>query len=136
MTLSDQDRKELAKVRIENARATLEDAKRLIVAGSLRGAANRAYYSMFYAASALAISRGVVLSKHSALIAFFQKEYVKTGLLDRKHGRALQKAFEDRSEADYQDFVKFTTEQMQRRVEDAAEFIRTVETFLGIERTD
>jgi hypothetical protein len=34
------------------------------------------------------------------------------------------------------DFVKFTAEQMQKRLEEAAEFIRTVETFLGIEGTD
>lgn len=97
---------------------------------SLRGAANRAYYAMFYAVSALAVSRGRSFRKHSGLIAYFQKEFVVTGFLNRKHGRALQKTFEDRSEADYQDYVKLTREQIQFRIREASGLITAVKELL------
>ncbi len=61
MTLTEQDRKALVNVRLQNAKATLEDARKLFNENSMRGAVNRAYYSMFYAVSALAIYRGWLL---------------------------------------------------------------------------
>ena len=64
MSLSPEDAAALIKVRMENARTTVRDAQLLRDAGSLRSAINRAYYAMFYAASALALSRGLSLSKH------------------------------------------------------------------------
>jgi uncharacterized protein (UPF0332 family) len=130
MTLSEQDRQVLTGVRLENADRTLDDAQALLERGSLRGAANRVYYAVFYAISALAVSRGQSFRKHSGLIAYFHKEFILTGLLNRKHGRALQKAFEDRSEADYQDYLKMTKEQIQARISEASGLIAGVREFL------
>ncbi|MBW2172713.1 MAG: HEPN domain-containing protein [Deltaproteobacteria bacterium] len=126
MTLAEEDLKALTKVRLENADKALDDAEALFERDSLRGAANRVYYAMFYAVSALAISQGRSFRRHSGLIAYFQKEFVLTGLLNRKHGRALQKAFEDRSEADYQDYAKLTKEQIQARMDEASDLITAV----------
>ncbi len=59
------------------------DAARLLMDGSyLEIAASRAYYSMFYAAEALLLDRGLKFSSHSAVIAAFGKEFAKRGLLD------------------------------------------------------
>ena len=130
MPITEEDREALIKVRIENAKSTLEDASQLLKSGSLRGAANRIYYAMFYAVSALAISQGLSFRKHTTLISFFQKEFSKTGIFDRKHGRALQKAFEDRSEADYQDYMKLTNEQIALRMNEATELIDAVDSYI------
>ena len=132
MSLSPEDTAAVIKVRMENARITVRDAQLLRDAGSLRSAVNRAYYAMFYAASALALSRGLSLSKHSAVISFFHREFVKPGLLGREHGRALQKAFEDRSEADYQDYLRVTAQQVDARLVEARDFIEVVSTYLGL----
>ena len=120
-------------MRTENARATVRDAQLLRDAGSLRSAINRAYYAMFYAASALALSRGLSLSKHSAVISFSHRDFVKPGLLSREHGRALQKAFEDRSEAEDQDYLRLTEQQVDARLAEARDFIEVVSTYLGLE---
>lgn len=130
MTLSDQERQELVDVRLQTARQMLEDARQLLNVDSLRSAVNRSYYAMFHAVSALSISRGLTHRKHTQLIAFFQKEYAKPEILDRKHGRALQKAFEDRSEADYQDFVTFSEEQVKERITEAEAFIEAIQAHL------
>lgn len=132
MSLTPEDTAAVIRVRMENAEATLRDAQLLHDAGSLRSAVNRAYYSMFYAASALALHQGLSLSKHSAVISFFHREFVKPGLLGREHGRALQKAFEDRSEADYQDYLRLTAEQVAARLVEARDFIAAVSAYLGL----
>lgn len=130
MILSREDKVALVSARLEAAKQALKDARNLAESGSSRGAMNRAYYAMFHAVSALAISRSEMHKKHTHLIAFFQKEYAKQEIVDRKHGRALQKAFEDRSEADYQDYVTFTREQMDHRLTETEEFINAVEAVI------
>ena len=103
---------------MENAEEALHDAERLLDDGSLRGAANRIYYAVFHAVSALALSRGVSFKKHGSLLTYFHKEFVRTGILDRAHGRAVQKAADDRSDADYSDYVTFTTAQITVRTKE------------------
>ena len=131
MTMTPEERRQLVAIRLDNARGTLADAETLTAHGRLRSALNRAYYAMFYAVSALAISRGESHRKHTQLIAFFQREYVRPGTIERRHGRALQKAFEDRSEADYQDFLRFTGEDVERRIGEAREFVTAVAGLLS-----
>ena len=120
---------ELVLVRLATAQQMLDDAAMLRANGSLRSAVNRAYYAMFHTASALALSQGRSFSKHSGVISFFQREFAKPGILDRMHGRALQKAFEDRSEADYQDYVRFTEEQVDARIREATAFLCAVKAY-------
>jgi len=126
MTLAPEERKTIVALRLESARRSLADARLLLAAGSVRGAVNRAYYAMFYAASALAIAGGQSFTKHSALISFIHREFVKPGILPREHGRALQKAFEDRTEGDYQDLVKQKPEDAAAMIQAAAEFIDVI----------
>lgn len=97
---------------------------------SLRSAANRVYYSMFYAVSALAISTGHTFSKHTGLISYFQKEFIKANVFERHHGRSLQKAFEDRSEADYRDYPRITSEDIQRRIKEAEALIKAISDYV------
>ena len=130
MTLDDEQKAGVIGVRLENAHQALTDAEVLLKSGSCRGAINRAYYAMFHAVSALAISTGQVFRKHAALISFFQREFAKPELLDRKHGRALQKAFEDRSEADYEDYIDLDAAQVKNRLREAGSFIEAIEDFL------
>lgn len=129
MTLSPDERANLVRLRLNNARETLEDARVLHERGSIRSAVNRAYYAMFYAASALALDQGQIFSKHKGLVAFIHKEFVKTGRLHVKHGRAFQKAFEDRSEGDYQDHLKLTGNDASEMVTAASDFIAPLHRF-------
>lgn len=126
MTLTEEQKRDVAAVRLENAWGALQDAELLHKSGSLRGAANRAYYAMFYSASALAILDGRSFTKHSGLIAHFQREYAKPEVLDRKYGRALQKAFDDRSEADYEDHLSLSEKQVADRVREARDFLEVI----------
>ena len=52
-------------------------------------------------------------SKHAGVIAYFQKEYIKAEIFDKKYSRYLQQAFQIRNSCDYDDFLLFLS-QMQR----------------------
>lgn len=132
MSIASDQRDALVRLRIENARQALTDARTLLDHGSLRGAANRIYYAMFYAVSSLALAKGVSCRTHVGLIGYFQKEFVKTGVVGREHGRALQKAFDDRSEADYEDLLQFDRGQMATRLGEAEGFIVAVVAHLRL----
>ena len=130
MKLSDEERSNIIQVRLEDARNVFADAQLLLEHGSLRSAANRVYYAMFYAISALTIFKGRTFSKHTGVISYFQKEFVKTKIFSRDHGRAIQKAFEDRSEADYRDYLKITSEDIQQRIKEADALINAISDYV------
>jgi uncharacterized protein (UPF0332 family) len=126
MTFSEADRQALVQVRLTNADTMLEDAHCLLQRASLRSAANRAYYSAFYAVSALALHEGKTFRTHTGLIGFLHGEFVATGKLDQRCGRIVQEAFEDRSEADYEDVPDITGEQITARLGEVAELIKAI----------
>ena len=93
----------------------------LLAQGSLNSAANRFYYAAFYAARALLATREVDSSRHSGVIALFQKHFVKSGAIDAQVAKALPRAFEKRQASDYGDFAVLTEAEVERmRVESRA----------------
>ena len=76
----------LIRYRIDEARDTLDDIQLLLTHGRLRAAANRIYYAAFYAAQAALLTKKLQFSKHSAVITFFDKEFVKTPIAHQNQG--------------------------------------------------
>ncbi len=75
---------DLAQYRIKRAWEMLEAAKENLKIGQYKTALNRSYYAVFHAMRAANILRGFDSSKHSGVIAFFTKEFLKTEYMDRK----------------------------------------------------
>lgn len=75
---------ELAGYRIERAKEMFAAAEGNLKIGQYKTALNRSYYAIFHAMRAANILKGFDSSKHSGVIAFFNKEYLKEGILDRK----------------------------------------------------
>ncbi len=55
---------------------------------------------------------------------------MKSGVLDRAHGRSVQKAADDRSDADYSDSITFTTEQIALRVQECRALVDAVKPLI------
>ena len=68
---------------------------------NIEAAQNRLYYAMFYIVSALGQSKGFITSKHGQLIGWFNREYIKTGILPKKYGELYRNTFKYRQETDY-----------------------------------
>ncbi len=75
--------RELAGYRMEKAKEMLSAAEGTLETGQYKTSLNRSYYAIFHAMRAANIVKGFDPSKHSGVIAFFNKEFLKEGLMDR-----------------------------------------------------
>ena len=122
---------EYAKYRLEVAEERTATTKILIDLGAYRDSINRSYYAIFTAARALLADRDVDFKKYSAVISYFRREYIKTGLFDEKFSDYIGKAFRLRNDCDYGDFVIVSREMAETQYQQAIEFVEAVKTFLG-----
>ena len=122
------DRKALIRLRLENARETLRDAHALFEGGgSARSIINRSYYAMYYAALALLVTVDRNPSKHTGVMAFFDKEFVKNKIVSKELSRMLHEAFESRQEGDYTDSTGIDRKKAVEILKSADEFVKFIE---------
>jgi uncharacterized protein (UPF0332 family) len=79
------DREVLLQYRLREARETLQDAQKMVESDfATRSIVNRAYYALFYAVLALFLRFDVQLktSKHTGIVAAFDREFAHTGRVD------------------------------------------------------
>ena len=95
---------DLTKYRLSAAFERADTAKYLFDDGRYKDSVSRSYYAIFTAVRALLASRNIDFKKHSAVISYFNREYIKTGLFDIKYAKYLRDAFQVRNTADYSDF--------------------------------
>ena len=89
------------KANLERAEQAVNAAQKLLLDGYCDFAASRAYYAVFYAASALLLQEGLEFRKHSGVIATIHQRFVKTGRMEKEFGKNLNWLFELRSIGDY-----------------------------------
>ncbi|MBI3168928.1 MAG: HEPN domain-containing protein [Chloroflexi bacterium] len=119
------------KALIEKAKRSRKAAENLFKDGDVDFSASRAYYSMFYTASALLLSRGLSFSSHSGVIANFGKEFAKTGAINPKYHNYLIDAQDRRNIGDYEIVFTVTDEQAKEMLAWAAEFIAVAEEYIN-----
>jgi uncharacterized protein (UPF0332 family) len=118
---------ELCRYRIRQADEAISESALLMNAGHYRGAINRAYYAMFYATQVLIVLDGVKIRKHSGVLSYFDREFVKTGRIDRTFSKWLHRLFDLRQDADYGDMYEPTKEQCEQALENAREFVERIQ---------
>ena len=89
---------ELARYRVQQAEESLDEARFLLAGGkSARSVINREYYAMFYSVLALLVYEEFSSSKHSGVLSYFNRRFIKGGVFDKSLGLWLGKAFELRN---------------------------------------
>ena len=94
-------------------------------------AAGRAYYAMFYAAEALLCEEGQRSRSHSGVHSLFGEQFAKPGRLDSKYHRWMLAAFARRLQGDYGFDATLAPAEVERTIEQAAEFLAAAEGFLS-----
>ncbi|MFH0866156.1 MAG: HEPN domain-containing protein [Bacteroidota bacterium] len=122
---------ELIILRVEQAKETIREVEILIEKQLFRVAINRIYYGMFYMLLALALKNKFKTSKHIQLIGWFNKTFIKAGLIDIKYGYIIHQAFDERTDSDYGIFTHFTNEEVEKRFIEMKDFISALETFIN-----
>ena len=90
----------------------MTDSELLLNAGRYRSPANRLYYAAFYAAVAVLLTKRLEFSRHSAVIAFFDKEFILSGQLPKEYSKTLHRAFNERQQDDYIPFVEMDADEI------------------------
>lgn len=121
---------DLSRYRLEKAAEMLEAAKRDFKEADYASANNRAYYCLFHAMRAVLALDGEDYKKHSAVIARFTMNYLKTDILPRSYGALITNAALIRNRSDYEDFYVCSIEDTKRLMEGAEDFFLHVSSYL------
>lgn len=121
---------DLIKYRLNNAREKLMAAKLLLDAGHYKDSIGRSYYAIFTAVRAVLAKDSVDFSKHAGVIAYFQKEYIKSGVFDKKYSKYLQGAFQIRNSCDYDDFFIASKSDAEEQYLRASEMLKMIQEYL------
>ena len=117
--------------RLKMAKERLNSSKILLDNGSYKDSIGRSYYAMFTSVRALLAIEGQDFSKHAGVIAYFQKEFVKTGKFDKKYSKYISQAFQIRNNTDYADFFIVSMQDGKEQYERAEEFLEAIEKYLA-----
>ena len=125
------EKKSLSLARYDHAKECLTAAQKLIEQKCYKDATNRSYYAIFTAVRAVLANDKIDFSKHAGVIAYFQREYVKTGKFDKEYSKYLNGAFQIRNNCDYADFFLVSKEDAIEQYQRAEKFIKRVEEYLN-----
>lgn len=121
---------DLIKYRLSSSKEKLLSAKLLLEAGLYKDSVGRSYYAIFSAIRAVLAIRQVDFSKHAGVIAYFQKEFIKTEIFDKKYSKYLQQAFQIRNSCDYDDFFIVSKQDAEEQYERALELLAIIENYI------
>lgn len=118
---------------MKRSRRELEAARFLADGGFAAQAISRAYYAAFYAAEEALLALGETRSKHSGVLAAFEKVVVREGGVDPATGRCLRSLFRRRNEADY-GAAPASKKEAEEATRDAEYVVDAVESWLAARR--
>ena len=122
--------KELSEHRFKQALSAIQSAKFLIERHDYEGAANRTYYAVFHALRSVLALDKVDFRKHSGVISYFRKTYVKTNTFPNEVSKTIGKAFELRSEGDYDDYYEVSEKEITELVDRTEKMLYMIEEYL------
>ncbi len=123
--------KELAGYRLERAKEMLSASESNLEIGQYKTSLNRAYYAVFHAMRSANALKGFDSSKHSGVIAFFTKEYLKTEILDRSLSLIIKESSLCREKSDYDDFYVAGHAEAEEQLKNAKSFVQKIEEYIS-----
>jgi uncharacterized protein (UPF0332 family) len=115
---------------LEKSAQSIDAASSLLRDSYADFSASRAYYAMFYTVEALLLRRDRSFSKHSAVIAAFGKEFVKSGIFDKRFHSFIIGAFDLRNAGDYGSMHAVSAEKAQLTIDEARELYEAIKRYL------
>jgi uncharacterized protein (UPF0332 family) len=121
MTINNRD--DYVKYRFLRAEETLEEALILADNGRWNAVINRLYYSCFYAVTALLLKNNIETQTHDGARIQFGLLFIKTGIIDKSHGKVFTKLFDYRQKGDYGDLFDYDEKITNPLIEQVKSFL-------------
>jgi uncharacterized protein (UPF0332 family) len=115
---------------LDHTQESLESAALNIEHGYYSTAINRAYYAIFYAASALLLTKDISRSKHSGVLVAFRQHFVKPGLIESEYSDIYGDVMDARVDSDYDMTFEADLVTASERLADARRFVERVVCYL------
>jgi uncharacterized protein (UPF0332 family) len=122
--------KDLAEYKLARAREELNTAELLFGNEKLKAANNRAYYSIYYALTAVLCLEPIAFKRHKDTIGYFNKNYIHTGTFPNELGRGIAKAAKVRHASDYDDFYIASKEEAEKQIRTAKLLISAITEYI------
>lgn len=123
--------KELAGYRLARAKEMLLASESNLEIGQYRTSLNRFYYAVFHAMRSANALKSFDSSKHSGVIAYFTKEYLKTEILDRSLAIIIKESSFCRERSDYDDFYVAGKIEAEAQLKNAKYFVQQVDAYVS-----
>lgn len=124
-------RQDIVAYRLRKANQLLHDVDVLIENELWNSTINRMYYACFHAVSALLIKNGIQVKTHMGVRQAFGLHFVKTGLISLEFGRVFSRIYDKRQSSDYDDFIEFTKEEIEKLYPQIKAFVMAVEKLVN-----
>ena len=131
MGLTEIERKEVVKFRLEKARDTFAEIPVQMENKFYRTAANRLYYACYYAATALLINDGYETHTHSGVKTLLGLHYISENKIEKSLGKMYRQLFNLRQTGDYEDWVSIDEDDVKPFIEPAEKFIAEIEHLIN-----
>ncbi len=131
MSLSENERQIIVDREMEKALRTYDDMDFNAREGKWEAAANRLYYALFHAISALLVCDGYNVKSHRGIMAMFGEHYVRTEIFSKKDGSLLSDLVIMRDNADYNCFFEATEEKLSPFIAPTRALIEKIKKYIA-----
>ena len=128
--LTDEEREALVKYRLEKSGETLQEARDCGSMNHWTLAANRLYYSAYYASSALLIQNGIIAKSHEGVIGQIGEKFVLSGVISKDEAKLLARLQNMRKTGDYDDFIEWHQEEVEPLFVPVEKYIEKIKTLV------
>jgi uncharacterized protein (UPF0332 family) len=118
---------------MSQAEETMKSVELCVENHLFKDAINRSYYAAFYAVKAVLALADTDFRRHKDVVAFFNKEYVASGIFQKDIGRLLARLQKKREASDYDDFYIASAEEAREQMDAAETIIQAIRTYLSVD---
>ena len=131
MSLNEEERRILVTLELEKVDKTLNQLQVQLDSELWDLAANRLYYALFHAVSALLISDSHEVGTHRGAVVQFNLHYVKEGIFTKEEGRLYSRLQRLREDGDYNCAIDVEKEEVEEELEPARQLINKIKQYIS-----
>ena len=131
MSLKQEERQIIVDLELEKAYSIFSEHEGLTEKGYWNTLANRLYYALFHAVSALLIFDGHEVGSHKGAAIRFHQYYVRTGIFTDNDGSFYSQMETLREKSDYNCYFKVTESEVIVRIAPAHALIEKIKKYIS-----
>ena len=132
MGLNEEERRIIVGLEYEKAVSIMQQIGGLQSLGYWDNIANRLYYALFHAVSALLIHDKHSVNTHRGVVVLFGQHYVRTGIFDMADGKLYSQLQTMREKGDYSCIYQTTEEEVNPMIEPAEKLIEKIGKYIAV----